>query len=65
MDLIDNDELLFMYGHAGLGASFSYTLYLVITTPHVLMWRRINPHPETRLWGCGDAGVDQGAVSLQ
>lgn len=65
MDLIDKEEVLFMYSHAGVGASSSRIQYLVITTLHELMWRRINSHLETKPWGRGDAGVARAAVSLQ
>ena len=54
-----------MYSHAGVGASSSRIQYLVITTLHELMWRRINSHLETKPWGRGDAGVARAAVSLQ
>lgn len=40
MDLIDNEEVPFMYDQAAVSASLSCIQYLVITTLPELMWRR-------------------------
>lgn len=49
MDLIDNEEIQFMYGHAAVTASSPCKQYVVTTNSHAFMWRLVNPQPEMRL----------------